>query len=76
MHGILSYFTYWLNSNILSFSDGITIPQKSWFLHTWNTFYTFLLLHEIKVYFLFLKNEDNPNNKNHHDVLILFHLII
>ena len=36
MYGILSDFIYWLNSNILSFSDGITIPQKSLFLHTFS----------------------------------------
>ena len=31
-------FIFWLNSKILSFSDGFTIPQKSLFLHTfsWN----------------------------------------
>ena len=36
MHAILCDFIYWLNSNILSFSDGITIPQKSLFLHTFS----------------------------------------
>ena len=30
---ILSDFIYWLSSNILSFSDGMEIPQKSLFLH-------------------------------------------
>ena len=34
MYAFLSDFMYWLNSNILSFSDDITIPQKSLFLHT------------------------------------------
>ena len=29
-------FIYWLNSNSLSFSDGITNPQKSLFLHTFS----------------------------------------
>ena len=29
MHGILSDFIYWLNSNISSFSDGTIAPQKS-----------------------------------------------
>ena len=33
MHGILSDFIYCLNSNIVSFSEGIAIPQKSLFLH-------------------------------------------
>ena len=27
---------HWLNSNMLSFSDDITIPQKSLFLHTFS----------------------------------------
>ena len=36
MYGILSDFMYWFNSNILSFSDGITIQQKSLFLHTFS----------------------------------------
>ena len=36
MYGILSDFIYWLNSNILSFSYGITIPQKSLFSHTFS----------------------------------------
>ena len=40
MYGILSDFIYWLkyrfNSNILSFSDDIKIPQKSLFLHTFS----------------------------------------
>ena len=36
MHGILSGFVYWLNSNMLSFSDGFTIAQKSLFLHTFS----------------------------------------
>ena len=40
MYGNLSDFIYWLKSNILSFSDGITIPQKSVifykFLHTFS----------------------------------------
>ena len=36
MYGILSNFIYWLNSNILSFSDGITMPQKSLFLFTFS----------------------------------------
>ena len=44
MHGILFDFIYWLNSNILSFSDGITIPQKSLFLY---------IFYETKVNFLF-----------------------
>ena len=36
MYGILSDFIYWLNSNILSFSDGIIIPQKYLFLYTFS----------------------------------------
>ena len=38
MYSILSDFIYWLNSNILSFSDSITIPQKSFlfYLHTFS----------------------------------------
>ena len=42
MHGILSDFIYWLNSNTLSFSDGITIPQKSSFLNTFSWDLSFL----------------------------------
>ena len=34
MYGILADFIYWLNSNYLSFSDGIAIPQTSSFLNT------------------------------------------
>ena len=37
MYGILSDFIYWLNSNILPFSDGITIPKKSLFLHDYSS---------------------------------------
>ena len=36
MRGILSDFLYCLSSDILSFSEGITIPQKSLFLHTFS----------------------------------------
>ena len=36
MHTILSDFIYWLNSDILSFCNGITIPQKSLFLYTFS----------------------------------------
>ena len=36
MYEILSDFIYWLISNILFFSDGITVPQKSLFLHTFS----------------------------------------
>ena len=36
MHVILSDFIYWLNPNIWSFSDSITIPQKSLFLLTFS----------------------------------------
>ena len=36
MYDILSDFTYWLNSNIVSLSDGITILQKPIFLHTFS----------------------------------------
>ena len=36
MHDILSGFIYWLSSNILSFSNGIKISQKSLFLHTFS----------------------------------------
>ena len=35
IYGIISDFMYWLNSNI-SFSDAITILQKSLFLHTFS----------------------------------------
>ena len=34
MYGVLSELIYGLDLNILSFSDGITIPQK--FLHTFH----------------------------------------
>ena len=33
MIGFLSDLINWLNSNIISFSDGIEISQKSSFLH-------------------------------------------
>ena len=36
MYGILSNFIYWVNCYILSFSDGITIPQYSLLLHTFS----------------------------------------
>ena len=36
MYSTVSNFLSWLNSNILSFSDGIKIPQKSLFLHTFS----------------------------------------
>ena len=36
MYGISSGFIYWLNSYILSFSDGITISQKLLLLHTFS----------------------------------------
>ena len=36
MYGILPDFIYWLNSNILSFYNGISTPQKSLFLHTFS----------------------------------------
>ena len=40
MYGNLSDFIYWLKSNILSFFDGITIPQNSFifgnFLHNFS----------------------------------------
>ena len=41
MHGILSDFIYWLNSNILlsyilSYSNCIAVPQKSFFCHTFS----------------------------------------
>ena len=36
MYDILSNFIYWLNSNILPFSDGTTIPQKSLFFDTFS----------------------------------------
>ena len=36
MHGILSDFIYSLNSNILFFSDGVAILQKSLSLHTFS----------------------------------------
>ena len=36
MYGSLSDFIWWLNSNILSISDGIVIPKKSLFLHTFS----------------------------------------
>ena len=36
MDGILSDLRDWLNSNILSFSDGIAIPQKPLLLHTFS----------------------------------------
>ena len=36
MYGILSEFIYWFISNILSFSDGTTIPDKSLFLHNFS----------------------------------------
>ena len=34
INGVLSDFWYWLNSDILVFSEGIIILQKSLFLHT------------------------------------------
>ena len=34
MHGILSDFIYCLNSNILSFSEDISISQEFLFLHS------------------------------------------
>ena len=34
MYGTLSDYRYWVNSNISSFSDAITISQKSLFFHT------------------------------------------
>ena len=45
MYDILSDFTYWLNSNIVSFSDGITIVQKPLFLHpfSWDLSLFFIL---------------------------------
>ena len=36
MYGILSDLIYGLNSSILSFSDGITIPQQYLCLHTFH----------------------------------------
>ena len=36
MYGILFELISWLNYNILSFSDGIEIPQISLFLHTFS----------------------------------------
>ena len=36
MYGMVSTFLSWLNSNILSFSDGIKIPQKFLLLHTFS----------------------------------------
>ena len=36
MYGILSDFVSWLNSNALSFSNGITVLQKPLFLHTFS----------------------------------------
>ena len=36
MYGILFDFIYWLNYNILSFSDGIAISEKSLFLRTFS----------------------------------------
>ena len=41
MYGILSDFIYWLNSNILSFSDGVTIPHT--ILHTFLWDFKFLI---------------------------------
>ena len=54
MYRVLSDFTY---SDVLSFFDGITIPQKH--------------LHTFSWYFLFQKNEGNSSDKNYHDVLNL-----
>ena len=36
MYSILLDFVYWSNSDILSFSDGITVPKKSIFLYTFS----------------------------------------
>ena len=57
MYGILSDF-------ILSFGDGITIPQKSLFSDFFMRF---------EFVFLLRKNEDNLSNKNHFGVLMLFY---
>ena len=71
MHAILCDFIYWLNSNILSFSDGIGIPQKSLFLPTFSwDLSLFLVLKEWRQFkeknspsylklFLFLSNADS-----------------
>ena len=64
MYDILSDFIYCLNYNILSFSVEIAIPHK-YFIFT----YFFMRLQLI---LCSKKNEDNLNNKNHHDVLMLF----
>ena len=56
----LSDFIYWLNSNILSFSDGITIPEKS-FLYTFSrdlSFFSvltlfYVLMHDMNVWYFF-----------------------
>ena len=64
MDGVLSNFWYWLNSNVWVSSEGIPTPQKSLFsdIALWN--------------FLFRKNEDNSNDKNHYHILKLFLLIM
>ena len=67
MHGILSDFWFLLNSNILLSSEDITLPQKSFFLHTF---------YRIHVCYLFKASEHDSGHKNHHHVLTLFLLIL
>ena len=57
MYNILSNFMYWLDSNIFFFYDGIKIPQKSLFLHTfWWNLSLFSVLKERRQ----LKQENSP----------------
>ena len=49
MYDILSDFIYGLNCNILSFSEGITIQQKS--LHTFHNLHDFYNFHNFCLVF-------------------------
>ena len=56
MHGTLSDFIYWLNSNVLFLFDVIKIPQKSLFSHPFpcdliHTFNTRDLMHAFYIFF-------------------------
>ena len=44
MYDIWSNLLYWLNSNILSFSDGIIIQQESLFIHTFFMRFKFIFV--------------------------------
>ena len=63
---------YWTSYNvyILIFYPFLKALQ----LH--RNFYLYILFCEILFYFLFKSNEDNSTNKNCHDVLMLFFLIM